>query len=181
MRLLAYAILAYVALGLQMGLAPYMRFRGAAPNLVLLAVIFIASHAPRDPALLGSFGLGLLQDLTSGQQPGLFAFAYAMLAMFVVAVGIGARRERPLTHMALALAGGLLTALCVLVQGWIHPPAPVVNDAGVALPAIRVSVSLEMVRVVYTAALAPLVIGGLVRAKRVFAFQMPRRRIRPGG
>src|SRR5689334_580391 len=103
MRWLAYFILAYVALGLQMGLAPYLTFRGAPPNLVLLAVIFIALNAPRDPALLGCFGLGLLQDLATGQQPGLYAFSYGIVAMLVVAVQQTVYRQHPLTHASLAL------------------------------------------------------------------------------
>ena len=41
MRWLTYFILAYVIVGLQIGLGDYVRYQGAAPNLVLLAVIFI--------------------------------------------------------------------------------------------------------------------------------------------
>src|SRR5204862_1426264 len=65
MRWLSYFILAYLMLGLQAGLAPYVRAGGAPPNFVLLTALFIALNAPRDASLLGCFGLGLMQDLRS--------------------------------------------------------------------------------------------------------------------
>ena len=86
MRWLTFLILAYLAVALQIGLSPYLAYHGAAPNLVLLAVIFIAVNAPRDSALLGCFALGVMQDLVSHQPPGLFAFSYGLVAMFIVAV-----------------------------------------------------------------------------------------------
>jgi len=39
MRWIVYFILAYVAIGLQAGLAPFLTWNGASPNFVLLAVI----------------------------------------------------------------------------------------------------------------------------------------------
>src|SRR2546429_9086475 len=62
MRWLAYFIFAYLVLALQIGLAPYLAYQGAAPNFVLLAVVFIAINAPRDAAPLGCFSPGVLQD-----------------------------------------------------------------------------------------------------------------------
>ena len=50
MRWPAYFILVYVAVGLQIGVGDYLRVGSARPDLVLLAVIFIAVNAPRDPA-----------------------------------------------------------------------------------------------------------------------------------
>ena len=55
MRWLSWFILAYLALGLQSGLGSYIAWEGVPPNLVLIAVIFVALNAPREPALLGSF------------------------------------------------------------------------------------------------------------------------------
>src|ERR1700749_2562039 len=84
MRWLTYFILAYLTLGLQIGLAGHIALGGARPNLVLLAVIFIAINAPRDAALLGCFVLGLLQDLTTQQPLGIFALSYGLVAMFTI-------------------------------------------------------------------------------------------------
>src|ERR671913_1284868 len=119
MRWFAYFILAYFAIALQIGLAPYVRYNNAAPNLVLLAAVFIALNAPRDAALLGCFCLGVLQDLVTQQPPGLFALSYGVVAMFVVSTHHDVYREHPLTHFSMALIGGLVTAGVLLLHGWI--------------------------------------------------------------
>ena len=181
MRWLAYLILAYVAVGLQIGLGPYLRYRGAQPNLVLLAAVFVALNAPRDAALLGCFCLGLLQDLVTQQPPGLFALSYGLTGMVAVSVNQVVYREHALTHFLVALLGGLLTMAVLLVHGWVHPAAPRARapDGATALPAIRPSAAVEFTRAVYTAALAPVVLGLLQRSKKVFAFQPQRRKTRP--
>src|SRR5437899_56237 len=110
MRWLTYFILAYIALGLQVGLAPSMAFQGAAPNLVLICAIFIAINARREPALLGCFGLGAMQDLLTQQPLGLFALGYGLVGMFVVSTQELVYREHPLTHFSMTFSGGLITA-----------------------------------------------------------------------
>ena len=183
MRWAAYSILAYVALGLQIGLAPHLRYQAAAPNLVLLAVVYIGLNAPRDAALLGGFCLGVIQDLVTHQPPGLFALSYGLVSLILVGSHHVASRDHPLTHFMLALAGGLVTAAVLLVHGWIHPPAPsraAAPDAAAA-PAIRLSVGTELTRALYTALLAPFIIGALQRVKKFFAFESQRRKARPWG
>jgi rod shape-determining protein MreD len=181
LRWLAYFILAYVAIALQIGLGPYLRYKGAQPNLVLLAAVFVALNAPRDAALLGCFCMGVLQDLLTQQPPGLFALSYGLTAMLAAAVHQVVYREHPLTHFSLAFAGGLLTMAVLMVHGWVHPGAAkaVAPDGATTLPAIRLSGGVEFVRVVYTAALAPVALGLLQRSKKVFAFQSQRRKVRP--
>src|SRR5437868_4833671 len=109
MRWLTYFILAYIALGFQIGLAPYARFHGAEPNLALLAVIFISINAPRDAALLGAFGIGVIQDFLSAQPPGLYALSYGIVAMLVNGASSVVYREHALAHFAFTLVGGLIT------------------------------------------------------------------------
>jgi rod shape-determining protein MreD len=180
MRWLAYFILAYLALALQIGLAPYLQYRGAAPNLVLLAAVFVALNAPRDAALLGCFCLGVMQDLVTQQQPGLFALSYGLIGMVIFSAHQVVYREHPLTHFSLALLGGVITTVVLLLHGWIHPPSPRVPAAAglPALPAIRLSPGTEFTRTLYTAVLAPVVLGVLQRMKKVFAFQPQRRKVR---
>jgi rod shape-determining protein MreD len=181
MRWIAYFILAYLALGLQIGLAPHLRYQGAAPNFVLLAVVYIGINAPRDAALLGGLCLGVIQDLATQQPPGLFALSYGLVAMIAVGSHHVAYREHALTHFSLALAGGVATAVVLLVHGWIHPPGPgmLAGPDGPAVPAVRLSIGTEFARAVYTAALAPFVIGALQRVKKLFAFESQRRKVRP--
>ena len=181
MRWFSYFILAYFAVALQIGLSPYAQYRGAAPNLVLLAAVFIALNAPRDAALLGCFCLGLLQDLLTQQPPGLFALSYGLTAMVAVSVHQVIYREHPLTHFSVALFGGLLTMTVLLVHGLIHPAAPkaFASDGATTLAAIRPSTGVEFLRAVYTAVLAPVVLGLLQRTRKAFAFQPQRRKVRP--
>lgn len=163
MRWLSYFILAYITLGLQAGIARAMQWKAAEPNLVLLAVVFIALNAPRDVALLGCFILGAMQDLTSGGTMGLFAFSYGLVALFIVAVQQAVHRRHPATHFALTLIAGVLTAIVLAIHRWLRPPGPQV------LPLFYTAV--------YSAILAPFVIGGLQRISRVFHFQSGRRRM----
>jgi rod shape-determining protein MreD len=179
MRWIAYFILAYVAIALQIGLAPFLRYHGAAPNLVLLAAVFVALNAPRDAALLGCFCLGVLQDLVSQQTPGLFALSYGLTGMLVFAAHQVVYKDHPLAHFTMALLGGLITAAVLLAHGWVHPPSPrVALPGGPVLAAVRLSVATEFTRVAYTAVLAPVVLGLLQRVRKVFAVQPQRRKVR---
>lgn len=164
MRWITYFILAYVALALQVGAGPYLRWQGAAPNFVLLAVIFITVNAPREAALLGAVCLGLMQDLLTQSPLGLYAFSYGLVGMFVVSTQQIVYREHPMTHFTLALVGGLLVGAVLFVQGLIHRPG--VEALGL------------LTSTIYTAVLAPFLLGVLQRVKRAFAFQPPRRKVR---
>jgi len=176
MRWFAYFILAYVMLGLQLGLGAHMQYRGTSPNLVLLVVIFLSLNAPRDEAMLGSFLLGAMQDLVTLEPMGLYAFSYGLVAMLVSLVGQLAYREHPLTHFFMTVVGGVMTAVLLMIHGWIHPLSPAHTQAGVVIHAVRQSPRVLMVSVIYTAILAPIVLGILQRMHRMFAFQPSARR-----
>lgn len=179
MRWIAWFILAYVALGVQLGLGGYVRVGDASPNLVLLAVIFIAVNAPRDAALLGCFCMGAMQDLVTQQPLGLYALGYGLIAMFVVSTQTLVYKKHPLTHFSLGLVAGLMVAAVLLVHGWVRPPAPaMLTDTGAALPAMRLSPVLLFKNALYTAVLAPFVLGFLQRLARIFSFEPSRRRLR---
>ena len=164
MRWIVYFILAYVALAIQVGAGPYLRWQGAPPNLVLLVVIFIALNAPREAGLLGALCLGLMQDLLTQSPLGLYAFSYGLVGMFVVSTQQIVYREHPLTHFSLALIGGLLCGMVQLIHGLVHRP----GVGGMSL----------FTTMIYTALLAPFVLGFLQRARRPFGFQSPRRKIK---
>ena len=177
MRWLSWFILAYLAVALQIGLGPYIRYQGAAPNFVMLAAVFIAMNAPREPALLGCFCMGFMQDLI-GQHPlGLYALCYGLLGMFVVGAQNVVYRDHPLTHFAITFTGAVMVAIVVLLHGWLRPPGPAVQEADALLAPVRVSVGTEFTRVLYTSLLAPVVLGILGRVRRFFAFEASRRKI----
>ena len=156
MRILTYLILAYLALGLQTGLAAYMRYQGAVPNFVLIAAIFIAINAPKEAALLGCFGMGVMHDLLTTEPLGLYAFAYSLVGMFVVSTQQLVYRSHPLTHFSMALVGGVLAGAVLLAHGLIR--GPVTSPTTLLLCAI------------YTAVAAPFILGPLQKLRKLFAF-----------
>jgi rod shape-determining protein MreD len=163
MRWPPYFILAYVAVGLQIGLAEYLRVGAARPDLVLLAVIFIAIHAPREAALLGCFGLGIISDLVSLNPLGVYAIGYSIVGMFVISTQELVYKAHPATHFTLGFAGALLCGSVVVIHGWIRGP--------------RASVTEMLASALYTALLAPVVLGLLNLTRGAFSFRH-RRRVR---
>jgi rod shape-determining protein MreD len=161
MRWPAYLILVYFAIAIQIGGGEFLRVGNARPDLVLLAVIFIAIHAPRDAALLGAFGVGLVQDLVSLSPLGLYALAYSLVAMFTVSTQELVYRAHPVTHFSLGLIGGLLSAAVIAVHGWTRGPGVSVTDL--------------FTSALYTALLAPIVLGMLNLTRKAFAFSSRRR------
>ena len=177
MRWLPFFILAYVILGLQLGLGEYASWRGAQPNLVLVAAVFVAVNAPRDAGLLAAFLLGLLQDLVSVQPLGLHGLSYGLAALVVVGSKQLAYSDHPMTHFMLALGGGLVTAAVVYAHGLIRPPGePVTTEAGEALSPFRPGLGMLLFAALYTAALAPILFWLLGKLKPVFGFRTARSR-----
>jgi rod shape-determining protein MreD len=167
MRWATFLILVYLILALHLALGGFVNWGRAQPNLVLPMVVFIALNAPREHALAGAFVLGLGQDALSFQAPGLFAFTYSIVTMFLLGARPGLYRDHPLTHMAMTLLAGLLTAGLVLFHAWavgrLHQTDPGALAWGPALFGAG-----------YTALLAPLLLLPLVKLKRLFGFQAAR-------
>jgi rod shape-determining protein MreD len=166
MRWLPFAILAYVTLGLQLGLSGYdapALTQGGRPQLVLLAAIFIALNAGRDDALLGCFLLGLLQDLCGSTPLGLSAFAYGTVALFVLSVHELVYGEHFLTHLTLGLIAGLIVAFITYCHGII--------DSLIHPNHLRPPLVPLLTSALYTAILAPVVLFILHRMKKPFGFR----------
>src|SRR3569623_505338 len=167
MRWLSYFILAYVALGCQLALASrgYMDVKKATPNLVLLVVIYVAVNAPREAGLMGAFLMGLMQDLLTLYPLGTWATTYGLVAMFVISTQEFVYREHPLTHFSLALTGGLICGTLLTIHDWVYPKL----HGGSALDGGRIVG--QFTGVIYTALLAPVVLGVLQRMRRAFSFR----------
>jgi rod shape-determining protein MreD len=164
MNWLAYFILAYLALGVQVALSGFVEVGGAAPNFILLGVIFIAVNGAREQALLGSFVLGLLQDMLTLHPIGTWALAYGLVALFVVSTQEVVYKEHPLTHFFLALMGGILCGVVLSVHEWVYPMLHGKGSGQVGSIALFGSA-------VYSAVLAPIVLGILQRMKAAFGFR----------
>ncbi len=164
MRWISYFILAYLALGVQIALRGFFDIRYAVPNLVLLVVIFLAVNGGREAVLLGSFLLGLMQDLLTLHPMGTWAVTYSLVAMFVLSTQEIVYREHPLTHFSLALTGGILCGVVLTIHGWVYPLLH--GKSGVHTGSVGYFTSA-----IYTALLAPIVLGILQRMRRAFAFR----------
>jgi rod shape-determining protein MreD len=176
MRWLTYFILAYLMLGVQLGLSAQAQYHGAGPNLGLLAVVFISLNAPLDEAFLGSFLLGALQDLVTLEPMGLHAFSYGLVALLVSKLAQVAYREHPLTQFFMTLVGGIITGLLIWIHAWIHPNGMQVLEGGAIIPGVRLSGRTILISILYTAILAPFVLGALQRMAALFAFEPGARR-----
>jgi rod shape-determining protein MreD len=163
----AYFILAYFAVGIQLGVGPFVRVGGAQPNFILMCVVFIAVNAPREPALLGCFALGAMQDLVTQDTLGLYALSYGLFALMAGGSGQAVYRGHPLTHFALTLGGGLLLAIVLLVHSWLP-----YKDA------VHLPVGGMLWSAVYSAIWAPFIVWPLHRMNRSFGFHPARRRSR---
>jgi len=175
MRWIAYAILVYVALGLQVGLAPYLAIGGVRPNLILPVAVFIALNASREPALLGCFILGLVQDLMSEQPLGLFALSYGLAGIVIQGFAQLVYRDNPLTHTALSLFAAITMTVVVILNTLWRPLVPFIGLQTEAAEASRLSFYNVALSALYTVLISPFVLGVLSRMKRIFAFQPSRR------
>lgn len=176
MRWLPFFILAYVVLGVQMGAGELLAFRGAAPNLVLILVVFIAGNAPRDTALLASLMLGLFQDMIQSQPLGLYAFCYGVAGLLVAGSRQVAYSDHPLTHFVLTLGTGLLIATLLWIHNLIRPPGEPREIGGVMVAPVAVSAGVFFLTAVYTAVLAIPVLWILSKLKPLLGFRAARQR-----
>jgi rod shape-determining protein MreD len=170
MRWLTYLILAYLALGLQVGLRGFIEVRGATPNFVLMAVVFLALNGAREPVLIASFLLGLMQDLFTQQPMGTWAIAYSLVGASVWSTQEIVYPKHPLTHFSLTLLGGILAGVVLTIHGWLYPLIHG-RESGVGAAGV---IGLYLASALYSALLAPLFLGVLQRMRKAFAFNKRR-------
>ena len=155
-------LLAYLVLAIQSGIAPFIGVGGATPNLLLPVVIFIALYASREPALIGVYVIGLMQDMLSQDPLGVYPLVYAFLAIVARMTQPTIHRDHWLTHILLGLAGGTLHGAIL----WL---------VSVRLGGQRYSLELIFNSAIYTAITTPIILRVLVKSKRLFGFQPDRR------
>jgi rod shape-determining protein MreD len=171
MRWLPYFILAYLALGLQVGLRGFVEVRGATPNFVLMIVVFLAINAAREPVLIASFLLGIMQDLFTQQPLGTWAIAYSLVAASAWSTQEIVYPKHPLTHFSLTLLGGILAGVVLTIHGVIYP---LIHGRETGVGGIN-SIGVYLASALYSAVLAPIVLGILHRLRKAFAFSKRRK------
>jgi rod shape-determining protein MreD len=166
LRWFVYFIFVYILLGIQLGIGSFAAFRGVTPNLLLIVVIFISLNAPREQALLGSFLLGVMQDLIALQPLGLYAFSYGLISLLAVVTAESVKRKHPITHIAFTFCGGVLLGMLLIVHDYFRPASPLQH----------IGPRVVVVMVIYTTLLSPFVIGIMQLMDRLFAFEQHGRR-----
>jgi rod shape-determining protein MreD len=116
-RWLTFIVFAYLMLGLQTGLGALADVGPAWVNFPLIAAVFIAVNARRDPALIACFVLGLLHDLLGESSLGVYALAYCLVAWLIEGTDRALSPDHPFTHFVMTLFGGGVTAVVVYLQG----------------------------------------------------------------
>jgi rod shape-determining protein MreD len=173
MRWFPFFILAYFFIGLQIGVQAHLsvdRLAGAAPNLVLLAVVFIALNAPRDAALLGAFLLGLIQDIGTRAPLGLFAFSYGIVAMALVRAQLPGDRGNVLWNFFMTLGAGAISGLIIWLHGLISSWLFGLEYAGPTFARM-------FFVMVYSGFAALIVMPILYKVRRAFGFTPSRHRL----
>ena len=124
MNWIAFVVIAYVCVGLELGLRPILDLGGGgAPSFVVPLMVFVALGAPHVATLWAALALGLLIDLTSplafqersGEAwvIGPYAIGYVLAAQVMLSLRGVVVRKHPLTLAGLALVASLVIHVCV--------------------------------------------------------------------
>jgi len=157
LRWINFILLAYVMLGLQIGLSEFVGTGSSGVNFVLIAATFIAINAQRDPALIACFALGLLHDLVGVGPIGTYALGYSCLALLVAGSERSLSVEHPFTHFIITLFGGVVVAVIASIVNWWHN--------------IDAMLMSRLLTAFYSALLAVPVLWGLSKLRRSFRFR----------
>lgn len=120
-----FAIVAWVALGLEIALPPVLDAGsgGVRPSFLIPLVVFVALHAETRPALWSALVLGLLADLTgpvamidggAAVIPGPHALGFLLAAQLTLAMRGMVIRRNPLTLMVLSVLGAAVSEVVVV-------------------------------------------------------------------
>jgi cell shape-determining protein MreD len=142
MNWLGFAVLAWVALGLELGLKPALRLGapGIAPSVTAILAAVLLLQAPRKAAIACAAVLGLLMDLTfalpiSGAEAGRgshvvgpYVLGYLAAAQMALAMRGALVKRNPVTAgfvaMVVSLVSGMVVWIVLTLRArWLDPLA----------------------------------------------------------
>ncbi len=163
MRALPFAILAAIALVLQISVVPAIAVSGGfEPQLLLILALFVALFARAEAALIGCWVLGLLVDLQSEARLGSYAFAFGLVGLGIVQIRSSLFRDHPLSHVVLAFL------FCLLAEMVAAAPLAVSGVPPGAL--IRLLLYQPLSTAAYTSLLTPCLMPLLNTFRRKMQF-----------
>lgn len=162
MRWLPFLILAYLFVCAQFALGGALRGGEATPDVVLLAVVFVALHAPVRTALAAAFVAGLMHDLIAGHGLGTYVVGYVIVVGLTSQLRDVMYPDHAVTHVTTALVAGVTLATFLEVR---HALRSIFFDGEPP-----VAFWQRVLGALASAALAVPVIWVLRRMRRMFAF-----------
>ncbi len=136
MNIFLFALLAWVAAGLEIALPPVLDAGGSGvqPSFLIPLVVFVALHADTRPALWSALILGLVVDLIQPVAlvdggattiPGPHALGFLLAAQMTLSLRGMVIRRNPLTLVVLSILGAAVASLVVIafttVRGLFDP------------------------------------------------------------
>jgi cell shape-determining protein MreD len=124
-NILLFALLAWLATGLEMALPPVLDAGGSGvqPSFLIPLVVFVALHADARPALWSALVLGLLVDLIqpvalidggAATIPGPNALGFFLAAQMTLSVRGMVIRRNPLTLVVLSIVAAAVASVVVV-------------------------------------------------------------------
>ena len=147
-------LVGYAAVVLQSTAVTHLRLGPLGPDLVLAVVVFLALAAPRYPALVAAWTLGLGKDVTSGGPLGAWAVLFLGAAGLVTGL-----RDKFYTHKALTQV--LLTGVVAFPINLVYVVGRWAADRWTT--PLWLGALLAFGGAAYTAAMAPVVVRLLSR------------------
>lgn len=163
----ALAFLAFFVLVLQSTLAGRIALGGARPDWILVYVVFLGLYARGSQAIVTGLLLGASADLLTLERFGLLAIVYAAAGATVAGVREFLFRYRATTQFVVTLAAAL-----VLQVAWLAHRRLAFPSSAIGYHSLGVAVLAS----VYSAAWAPVIHGGLLRAARWIGVPRPKYR-----
>lgn len=166
MRWIPAAFLMFTLLVVQSAIVPRISAGPVRPDLLLIAVIWVAMHAPRRESVTFAWVLGLLADLMTLERIGLLALSYAIVAAIVAGGREYFFREDAPVQFAVTFAVSL-----VLRGAWVVYRVLLYGAPSGVFALLGGDILLASL---YTACLAPIIHRMLTRSADLLGVAKPR-------
>ena len=125
---LVFAV-AFAALLAELAFPQFLRFRGAAPEILLLVCAFISLYAEPDESLLACLGCGVMKDFFSVGRLGTYAIIFFTVGLCLSPIRNYVYRERVTTQVATGCGVSFISSLLYLSTLNIFVAALSFNDS----------------------------------------------------
>lgn len=115
MRWFVVVVVVFAALLVELAFPQFLRYRSAAPEILLLVCAFFALYGTPKESLLACLGCGVLKDFFSAGRVGTYAIIFFIVGLCLSGLRRYIYRERVLTQLTVGFAVSLIANLLYLV------------------------------------------------------------------